>query len=322
MEREWTHLINPFERSTEGSYKNALEISTWHDNALYGVHTDPFYGPLYTYFHPFHLAFYNAYTNLSQQRDEQSGKTLSLSQLISLLSSSKAKQWDVATQVVYPQGTAAYKNLFTHHRVPFQQGTQLERINAVKTLSQKLAGDAALATTLTDVNNFLTQLEAAESTLSTSKSVTPVTSGNVETARVNMCVAMFSNFGAMLQKFASTPESIASYFDIATIRSGSQVHFTGHLKPLTQHCVCKHTFAAADKIKVKNESTVALQVYLSSAVNATTAKTIVPVVMPITVAANTTETINASQLGNLSSTNLMISNPDAHVIAQWEITIE
>ncbi len=44
--------------------------------------------------------------------------------------------------------------------------------------------------------------------------------------------------------------------------------------------------------------------------------------MPITVAANTTETINASQLGNLSSTNLMISNPDAHVIAQWEITIE
>ena len=319
MKTPWSYTINPFETATNDSYTKALKISTYHYDALAGVQTDPFFGPLYTTFASLHTTLRTNYSNFTAQQGAQMSKTLSVNQFLDMLSNTKVKQWDVAAQVAHPQGTAAYKNLFPHFRVPFQQGTQLERINAVKTLSLALTGDTALATTKTDVDNFFTQLDGANNTQKSSKSATASNSDKVETARINVCVAMYANLGAMIQKFASTPEVIADYFDLASIRNGSQIDFTGHLKPLHSHNVCKHTFSPEDIITVKNTSPVALQLFLGLT-KSTEAKSILPTGI-VTIGANSEQTVQASALGDLTHTNLIIYNPDANITAQWEVVL-
>jgi len=319
MKRPWIYSINPFETATSNSYAKALKISTYHYDALAGVQTDPFFGPLYNTFAPLHTTLRTNFSNYTAQQGAQMSKTLSVNQFLDLLSNTKVKQWDISTQGVHPQGTPAYKNLFPHFRVPFQQGTQLERINAVKTLSLALTGDTALATTKTDVDNFYAQLDAANNTQKSSKSATASNSDKVETARINVCIAMYANLGAMIQKFASTPEVIADYFDLASIRSGSQVDFTGHLKPLHSHNVCKHTFSTEDIITVKNTSPVALQLFLGLT-KTTEAKIVLPSGI-VTIAANSEQAIPASSLGDLTHTNLIIYNPDANITAEWEVVL-
>ena len=315
MKTPWSYTVNPFEMATNDSYAKALKISTFHYDALAGVQTDPFFSTLYTPIASLHTTLRAAYANYTAQQGAQMSKTLSLSQLLIMLMNTKAKQWDVAAQGAHPQGTAAYKNLFPHNRIPFQNGSQLERINAVKTLSLALTGDTALATTKTDVDNFYAQLDAANNAQKTSKSTTVINSDKVETARINVCVAMYANLGAMIQKFASTPEVIADYFDLATIRNGAQVDFTGHLKPLHSHYICKHTFGEADVISVKNMNDTPLKVYLALTKDAAIPATafIVP--------ANTIENVKAVQLGDISNTHLIISNPDANITAEWEVVL-
>jgi hypothetical protein len=322
MDKEWNFLRNPFLYATRDSYIDAMIISTFHDSALANVSTDQFFGPIYTAYHPLHTAYQTAYDAWVSQGTTQISETLNLSQLLSLLSGSKIDQWDVAIQNVYSKKTVQYAALLAHHRVPFQQGKQEEKIEAVKSLGTNLTGITALANVKTDVDNFYNQLIAANTTQKSSKQSKTVNSGSLETARIAICNSQYATLGLLMNHFSTTPEDIAAYFDLDTIRSASQVRFTGHLKPLTQHCVCKHTFTAADSIKVKNDSNVVLHVYLSSAVNAAVSKTIAPVAQPVIVPANTTETVKASQLGDLSSTNLMISNPDANVTAHWTLTIE
>jgi hypothetical protein len=322
MAKEWNFLSNPFLHATDGSYINGMKISTFHDSALANVSTDQFFGPIYTDYHPRHMAYQTAYDAWVSQGTIQISETLNLSQLLSLLSGSKIDQWDVAIQNVYSKKTVQYAALLAHHRVPFQHGKQEEIIEAVKSLGTNLTGITALASVKTDVDNFYNQLTAANTTQKSGKQSKTVNIGSLETARIAICNSQYATLGLLINHFSTTPDNIAAYFDLDTIRTASQVHFTGHLKPLTQHCVCKHTFTAADSIKIKNKSSVALHVYLSSAVNAAVAKTIAPVAQPVIVAANTTETVKATQLGDLSSTNLMISNPDAAVTAQWELTIE
>jgi hypothetical protein len=322
MIRDWHFQINPFLVVTRDSYPNARKISIFHDTALSYVSTDPFFGPIYTAYHPLHLAFMSAYNAWVSQGQVQISETLNLTQLLSLLSSSKISQWDVAIQNVYAKKSVQYAALLPHKSIPFHNGTQEDRIEAVLALSTNLTGISALASVKTDVDNFYNQLDAARNSQKSVKTSKTLNSSSLETQRIAICNSQYATLGLVINHFSTTPENISTYFDVVTVRSGNQVHFTGHLKPLTQHCVCKHTFTAADSIKIKNESSVALHVYLSSAVNAAVSKTFIPVAQPVIVAANTTETVKAPQLGDISSTNLMISNPDANVTAHWTLTIE
>lgn len=316
MTRDWHFEINPFLVATRDSYPNARKISIFHDTALANVSTDPFFGPIYTAYHPLHTAFMTAYDAWVSQGHVQIGETLNLDQLLSLLLSSKISQWDVAIQNVYTKKTPQYATLLPHHRVPFQNGTQDDRIEAVKSLSTNLTGITALASVKTDVDNFYNQLNTANTTQKSGKTSKTAHSGSLETSRINICNSQYATLGLLINHFSTAPENISTYFDVATVRSGSQVHFTGHLKPAHIHCVCKHTFALLDSITIHNESTVVLHVY-----SGLTKDTPAPV-MAIPIAAGAKQTVKAGTLGNVADTYLIISNPDAHVTAHWELTID
>ncbi len=316
MEKSWNFIVNPFEKATRDSYIHAVKISTVHDSALAAMQTDPFFGPLYTSYHPVHTTFISCYTNWLAKGGARSGQTLNLEQLLQLLSSTKIDNWDINVQAVFNKKTPQYKALLPHHRVPFQRGKQDERIAAVKSFSLNLTGIAALASVKTSVDAFYTQLEAANASQKSSKTNTGIQSDAVETSRISMCVAQYSNLGLMMSHFSAVPEKISAFFDLKTIRKGAQVSFTGHLKPGCIYSIFKHTFAAEDTMTLSNDSDTALLLYLADKKDA------VAGAIFIKVAPRTKQGITASELGDLKNTYLILSNPDANIVAGWELNLE
>jgi hypothetical protein len=304
MNSIWKFLSNPFEKSTRDSYQNAVKISVFHDNALAGMQTDPFYEPLYTFYHPIHVSLKDAYDNWATQQGAQAGQTVNLTQMFAELGGTKIDSWDIAVQNVFNKHTPEYKAILPHRRVPFQSGKQLERISAVKTLSNALTGIKALATVKKDVDDFYTALEVANNTQKTSKTSTVSQSQTMETARLAMCNAQYANLGAMIQKYSTQPEQINACFDLQTIRRSKKVSFSGKVKPGAAHTVAKHTFAAGEQVKLRNTGTTDLQFYLSPS------KDVLPKTDGITLKAGEQNTADRTQLGDTANAWLMAFNPN------------
>src|SRR4051812_47361495 len=130
--RSWIYFSNPFLRTVKNNYKRAIQISTFTDSRLQAKQNDEFYGPLYNRYHPFHVEFLTKYNAWKSQGGMQKGATLSLNQLLKLLSPSKINAWDLAVMNVYDKGSADYLTIFPQGHKPFQSGEKLLRINAVK----------------------------------------------------------------------------------------------------------------------------------------------------------------------------------------------
>ncbi len=313
--KAWSFTQNPILHATDGSYQLGMQLSTFHDSALNAAKTDPFILPLYNSYHPLHLAYKSAYEAWVAQGGLQQGETLNLSQLLLLLSNTKIKAWDIAIQNVYAQNTTQYTKLLPNRRTPFQTGSQQNKINAVNGLSIAIGGNTALATVKMDVDAFYKQLDLALTTQKGSKSNTATMSGNLETARVNFCIGQYSNIGAFIQKYAATPEKINQFFDLQGIRNGHQTLFTGLVATQAAYTIVKHTFGATDQLNLLNSGTTQLKFYLSQTKDAN------PPAAVVTLEPSTQQTIDASALGNIANSFLMVYNADANMKGEFSVEI-
>ena len=313
--RPWIYTTNPIDKACDRSFINALQMSNYHDSALASVKTDTFFTGLYGTYHPIHVAFKNAYDNWKTQGGNQQGETLNLKQLLQLLSHNKIQTWDIKIQNIYPQSTPQYKRLLPNHRAPFQNGLQTERIHAVQSLSKAIGADTALAAVKADIDNFYTQLDTVhvnqKSTLVTTKSQ----SSALDTARVAMCNAQYANLGALIQRFAASPEKIEQYFDQKALRHATQVLFTGNLKANIIHTIVKHTFSETDEIYLSNTGVAPLEFYLAEN------KSEKPGTSIYKLAPATSQTIPETTLGKLTNTYVTVYNPDANLVGEYEIEI-
>ncbi len=316
MHKQWYYLVNPFEVATRGSYYMTKVISEQHLAALESQQSDPYFTNMLSVYTPIHNNFATVYNDFLVQKDLQQGETLNLNQLYEQLSSEKIEAWDIAIQVVYRRRSPDYMGLLPHFRKPFQRGNQLQRLTHLNALNLGLTGITALSAVKTDVDNFCNLLNNANDSQKSSLRQTTRLSLIVETARHSVCTALYVNLGALIQKYASTPEIIGDFFDLQHIRNFAQVDFTGHLKPSKLHFVCKRTFAPDDIIMVKNNSDTPLQLYVSSI------KDVLISSPSVTIAANTTADIEAKSLGESSRNYLFIYNPDPDITAEWEIILK
>lgn len=316
MLRPWIYLENPMLNATANSYLLAMRISTLHDGALKAASDtlDPFFVAMYAFYHPLHVDYQRKYDAWVAQGGLQQGETLNITQLLKLESGTKARVWDNGIQAVYDISTTKYKGIFPNHREPFQNGTQTQRIDAVKALSTAIGTDPLLATVKSDVDAFYTLINTAIAAQKGAISMTGTDSDAVETTRVNMCVGQYADLGGLIQHFASKPELINQYFDLAALRNPTQVFFTGHVKAQKVHTIMKHTFGAADHVKLENPGTTELHFYSSGTKNAQQGTTF------ITVLAGKEVTVLASQLGALTDPYMMVFNPDDS--AEGEFTVE
>jgi hypothetical protein len=310
---EWIYFRNPLIAITDGSYSNAMAISTFHDNALYAGSSNAFIQGLYGTYHPLHVTLVTAYDNWTTQGGIQQGESLNLTQLLQLLSS-KIQQWDIKIQNVYGLNTPQYKKILPNRRKPFQGGSQQERMQSVQSLSKAIGTDAALEAVKTDVDAFYTQLNTAYTTQKVSISTTKSTSAELEAACIAMCTAQYANMGALIQEYAATPDKISVYFDMKTLRRSPQTFFTGHIKPNAIVNVAKHTFASDDEIYINNTGAIALQFYLASAKNQK------PTASALTLE-HGEHNLEAKALGDIANAFVMVYNPDANVEGGYEFEI-
>ena len=314
MNKKWSFVVNPIETSTRKNYQKAMLISSFHLNALQANITIAFILALYNYYLPIHNAFAAAYTAWEVQQGTKEGKTSSLKEKLAELRKTKIKQWDIGIQNVYLDGTAEYIALLPNHRVPFQSGKQLPRITAIKTLSDAIGTDAALADIKADIDDFYAIIKGIYDSQQTSKASTGTKSTAVESARVAMCNAQFGNLGKFIQEYCSNPNTLLPYFFIEEIQRKAQDFFMGTIKPERNKFLRRFTFKATSKIKILNKGESVLHFYIVQ-----TKYSSMPELF-LTVNPGQEITTLASAMGNITNRIIMIYNPTVGIIGKYEFT--
>ncbi len=304
--KTWSFLLNPFLTAAKKTYAIALKISTYHDAQLLAHNSDPFFAGLYTSYHPLHLAISAAYSNWKSQGGTQKGSTLTVDQLLDLLSKSKLNTWEYAILGVYQKGTPGYVALFPQGRAAFNRGGKESRIAAVKQLGTSLTGIAALAATKTDVDAFYTQLNTNRTVQLGNKGTTENKSDALDAAINTAMIDMFANYGLMVNHFKTDPEALHPFFDLDSIRNHEQLIFLKSVAANGKSNIMKHTFADTDSIKITNDGTVSLVLYLTNTVDGDALN------QKVMVDPNQSQTFPITDLGTTNNTYLNVINPNAN----------
>jgi len=310
----WSYIINTFLVATRSSFKLAVRIAKDHDAALFASKSDPEINAMYLVFHPIYLHLQATYEAWVAQGGTQSGETLSLQLLLKELSKNKIKNWDISVQVVFDSKSVEYKKLLPNHRLPFQVGSQDDKIAAVSAFSTNLIGIANLTSVATSVNSFMLLLKDARDVHQVSMKTTGNLSTDCENARIAMCKKMFGNYGRLIGINEEDPTLVVPFFPIKYIRSNNQVFFTHSIKEGGKHVVVKHKFKAADRIVITTNTAAGIKVFLGLTKDDTGS------LLSVTLGGNSTTTITAAQLGAVDTHSfLIVLNLDPAVAADYDI---
>lgn len=225
----WNRSDNFISTVANRSYIGAKGIFDAFDLMLKAGIADPDILGYYNTFHLLCLAYDGGYGTWNTLRSTKSGKTLGVVQLVDQLTSTKAREWDVATQAVYDITTAKYKTLFPHHRIIFQIGPVESRLIAVNTLIEAIGTDVSLAAVKTSATNFSGLLTAAlivqkNQVLNINNTITIL-----DAARDAASNEAFGIYGSFVRKFNTDPKKIDAYFPVNLLQSVSQSNFTATL---------------------------------------------------------------------------------------------
>lgn len=314
FQRSWIFSINPMLSVTNGWYRLAIRVSTFHIDRLSTRTAQPLYEAMLQSYQPKHDALIVAYKRWREQGNSQLGQTLDLNNLLMLLSSTKIARWDNAIQVQFDTKTSTYKTLLPHRRAPFQGGQQEEILSAVEVLGTAAKDHPELGGLSGEILDFYALLKAAFDTQKEGIGNTSLSSQEVEKARVEMCVAQFANLGGIIQANPADSDAICYFFDQLALREGTQVLYTGSSKPSKAKNILVHTFAPGDHLKLEVESGGEQWFYLASKKDG----------MPeggavIKVAGGEVKTVAAEELGDLTHRYLMVYNPNSEGKGEWVV---
>ena len=174
---------------------------------------------------PVKAAWDAAYNAWIAARGVYKGKTQALEAKLADLSALRIKQWDIAVQGVFLEGTPEYTQLLPNGRGPFQQGAYDLRIAEVKALQTRLGNfsgaNPTLATLATTVGTFHTEMKALRDGQQGQEGAVNVASTALEGQRVAAANLLFQNLGRLMEKFFTLPSKIEDYFDMSYIRDGA-----------------------------------------------------------------------------------------------------
>jgi hypothetical protein len=314
--KDWMYLNNTFLVITENSYRTSKKLGDYTLASLQSKSSDPLIAPIATAFKPYVDNFNAAYNLWLNKLGVQKSLTSDFVMNLKLLSSSKIKQWDIAVQGQFLEGTTKYIAIFPNHRIPFQQGSQEDRIAACDALSIALTGITALATTKADVDAFIVTLKASFNAQKGSLSNTVTNSDALDTARVNLCIELYGIVGKLMSIYKTKPTDAQQFFDMETIRNHEQTLFKGTLHPEELELIMTHTFEDGEQIRLINKGATVLHFALlplaTSVIEGATFKEVPP---------NDDVVIEVSELGDLSNRFLKVLNTDASTGNKYSVML-
>jgi hypothetical protein len=308
----WNVASNLFLTAIRGSYINAKKMSNFYRAKLSANNSDPDIAQLENNFTSFDTTMDDTYSSFISQGGNQSGASETFSQKLGEITAN-VNLWDSSAQLIYAKGTGQYLALFPNGHTAFLQGSQIDRITAVKALSLSLgtvaANDtvnaAALTTLQGKVDIYYIALKAAYDDKNDGKNISSIQSDVCYDASVAVCEQMYIGMGTLMIKYYKTPEVIGGYFDEATIRGHQQTDFTHLVKPAHVFTIAQRTLAATDQIRINNTGNVPLRFYTGN-----TKDTAIGITF-IEVAPGANNDYAASLLGDVANNHFItVYNPD------------
>lgn len=230
----WHFLKNQFNTATATSYKKANILNNDHMGKLTAENTDADIAALEARTQPLSTDFSDKYSTWISAKATSKGYTQVFDNLLSELSSTKIKQWDIQIQGVHLEGTAEYTMILPNRRRPFQTGGKDERLSEVQALAQRLLSYPALAATQADVDAFATSMQTARNNQQQKEELVAMASDQLEQARVALTTMMYGNLGVLMDKYRTMPGMIENFWQLDLIRTTSSAADDDVSLPSTQ----------------------------------------------------------------------------------------
>lgn len=215
---EWHYVNNQFDNATRDSFRLMLTVTNDHYAKLVAQQADADILALLTRTTPVHDGYLDGYSGWKAELALYKSATQTVDTMLTDLGANLARQWDTAIMVEYDKGTVEHTALLPNGRTPFQQGTKDERIAAVKTLGDTLAGYAPLAALKATVDAFYTSVKDARDAQQGKEQTSQQASTELETARLAIATILYRNLGALMDKFGSAPDNIFNFFEVSLLQ--------------------------------------------------------------------------------------------------------
>lgn len=261
----WRYLINTFLVNTIGNFKKTLTLITDHLAKLQSQNSDAQILAMYNTFLPLQESFDNLYAQWQQVTGTYEGKTQGFKVRLKHFSVEQINVWRGTVFNIFPENSPTAKEIFYDDRKPFQKGTYEQRVNAFKTLGDKLAeyttypALVALSTEVLSAHNELKSLREAQQN---KEGASAILSAGLETARVIVCQEMYSNLGLLMSKYKQDPKIVEQYFDLSLLRKTGEddISANGTLAPNAIEAIIDYqdpgfNFPPTTVLRIRNTST-------------------------------------------------------------------
>ena len=218
----WHFLSNQFEQATRGSFKRCNILNNDHLSKLTSEGADPTIADLVTRTAPLSNTYSTNYSNWISAGATYEGHTQLVDGLLSQLSSTKIKEWDIQIQGQHLEGTPEYTMILPNRRIPYQNGTKDDRLSQVEALAERLLDYPALSATQSDVDTFGSALRTARDNQQQKEQLAAMASDLLEQARLALCTIMYGNLGVLMDKYRETPDMVENFWQLDLIRRTGQ----------------------------------------------------------------------------------------------------
>lgn len=158
---DWQYLQNQFANALINSYRRTNLFGKDHVSKLANVLTDADIALLHQRTHPIYESYQQHYTTWQKAVSFYKGETARMTELLNVLRSQKAAQWDIKIQIVYMAGTPEYMTLLPNGRTGIYDGGRDLQMQNLRTLAEALAEYPDLAALKAEVANFVLIIDEA-----------------------------------------------------------------------------------------------------------------------------------------------------------------
>ena len=221
----WKFAHNTFLTVTATSYKLMNILITDHVTRLGAVPGDTDVRAMVSRTTMVKTAWDAAYSAWISSKATYKGRTELWEAKLADLSSLRIKQWDIAIQGVFLDGTGDYTILLPNGRGPFQSGAYDLRVVEVKSLQNRLLAVTpavpALTTLAATIGTYHTEMTNLRGTQQTAEQLVDNNASLLELQRLAVCAMMYKNLGRLMEKFSDTPVRVEDFYDMNYIRDGA-----------------------------------------------------------------------------------------------------
>ncbi len=213
MKTKWLVLNNTFATGTKGSHKKALTLFEDTYAKLKAEATnDADIQLIVTDFEPFYLAYQSLYAQKQAILGMYEGHTLGFENILADMPH-QIRIWESKVRAEYMEDSPEERMIFPNKRSDYLQGTYEERINAVKSLTLRLANFPILAPVQALVQTFYNQLEAARLNQQQQEGQNDKLSSLLEKQRVDTCVELYGVLARLMWKYRYDTDRVNNYID-------------------------------------------------------------------------------------------------------------